>query len=146
MFARTIDEDPAGPDYLRRVFDKAHGSLRPKATRRAWARAQAQDALSASPIGRALGAQVGLVPGGGQWHAEAYIPFLNGGIVEQTGSRTPLAALARLERHYRLLVIEAGAHAIVERERWATAHSAEAAASPDSVANESADVRPKSDG
>ncbi len=116
---RTIAEDPSGADYLLLVFGRRHG-LRPKATKRAWA--LAQDAVSASPIGRALGAEVGLVAGGGLWFAETLIPWLGGGFIEQAGSRTPLAALAKLERHYRLLVIKAGAQAIIERERWAQAH------------------------
>jgi hypothetical protein len=121
---RTIAEDPSGADYLLLVFGRRHG-LRPKATKRAWA--LAQDAVSASPIGRALGAEVGLVAGGGLWFAETLIPWLGGGFIEQKGSRTPLAALAKLERHYRLLVIKAGAQAIIERERWAQAHPTEAA-------------------
>lgn len=134
-FTRTIAEDPSGADYLRLVYGSRHG-LRPKATKRAWA--LAQDAVSASPIGRALGAEVGLVPGGGLWFAETVIPWLDGGFVEQTGCRTPLAALVKLERHYRLLVIEAGSQAIIARERWAQAHPTEPA-STESAPEESAE-------
>jgi hypothetical protein len=116
---RTIEEDPAGAALLDLAFGGTKASRRQKSMRLAWDRAQ--QALSASSVGRTYGAVIGLAPGGGRWHPWFHIPGIGGGcFVEATpGFSTPLKAFEFVERVYRLLVIEEGVRAVIARERWA---------------------------
>lgn len=126
---RTIREDPAGEAYLDLAFGDTKASRRQKSMRRSWDRAQ--QALSASSVGRTYGAVIGLAPGGGRWHPWLHIPFLGGGSFQEatTGFSTPMAAFEFVERVYRLLVIEEGVRAVIARELWAREHPTDTEAS-----------------
>lgn len=115
----TIDEDPAGAGYLELAFPWVR---RPRATERAWRRAQ--EVVDASPLGRALGLRVALLPGGGRFHGWLDVPGRGAGyLVAERGYRAPLGALRHIEREYLRDVIDAGVRVLAARERWAAEHA-----------------------
>ena len=122
----TVPEDPAGEAHLRLAFGPVS---HPERVHRTWRRAQAL--VDASPVGRALGGQLELLPGGGRWHAWLHSPVLAGGFPAVAGgTRTPLGILRRVERAYRDAVVADGARALVARGRRMAAAEAAAQAKP----------------